>query len=141
MARSRGFTLIEVMIASVILFASLVAITETYRTNVESSRRAEAVIRMATPLVLIVSEIRESLREDPLDRRSGSGNLMGVSFRFEADISQFASALPAPDPEGATLDLPPKRFRLYDVRLTLTVPGIAEREFLYQELVWLPVTV
>lgn len=133
-----GFTLVEVMIASVILFGSLVAITEGYRTSVEASRRAEATIRMVTPLPLIVSQIRESILSDPQEANRGAGQMLGVSFRYEAVLSKSAAALPPPDPEGAVSPNLPERYRLYDIRVSLEVRGVAVREFVYQELVWSP---
>ena len=137
MRRQGGFTLIEVLIAATILFVAITVASETYRTAMQASRRAEAVVAMLTPLPLIVALVRSTLRDDPAERREGSGDLLGVGFRFDATTVRFGPPPRRFDPDAAVFRDYPPRFRLYDVRLVLSYGG-QERTYLYQELAWLP---
>ena len=132
-----GFTLIEVLIASVILFATITVVAEGYRTSLEAGRRATVTAEMLTPLPMITSTIRARLRERPEERVSGEGELLGVRSAFGAVTVRFE-----PPPPTVDVDLPDLRFfapryRLYDVRLSLERRS-ARRQFVYQELAWLP---
>jgi len=135
--RQAGFTLIEVLIAATILFTAIAVISETYRTAMLSSRRADTVATMLTPVPLIVSAIRSTLRDDPAERRAGESEMMGVRYRYEATTALFAPPPRRFDPDTTVFTDYPPRFRLYDVRLTLDFRG-QERVYLYQELAWLP---
>lgn len=132
---SCGFTLIEVLIAATILFAALTVIAEAYRANMQATRRAETIVRMLTPLPMIVGKIQATLRESPLERAEGEGELLGVRYQFSAATVRFEPPAPRFDPDQSDFTSYPPRYRLYDVRLEL---GFASqrREFLYQELAW-----
>lgn len=133
----RGFTLIEVLIASVILFATITVIAESYRTSLASSLRASATAEMLTPLPLITSTIRTRLREAPDARVAGDGEILGVKYTFEAVSVRFEAPPPVPDENLQGLRVFSPRYRLYDVRLLLERRAM-RRQFIYQELAWLP---
>jgi prepilin-type N-terminal cleavage/methylation domain-containing protein len=135
--QQRGFTLIEVLIAATILFATLAVVSDSYRANLNSSRRAEIVTRMLTPLPMVVSSVQNQLRENPIDRLSGSGSALGVVYRYEAVSTLFEPPPPNLDADTGEVENYPPRFRLYDVNLTLELEG-QSREYVYQELAWLP---
>jgi type II secretory pathway component PulJ len=135
--RSSGFTLIEVLIAATILFASLVIISESYRESMASSRKADAIAKMLTPLPLIVSGIRNDLRENPTERREGEGDMLGVHYRFQASTVRFEPPPTRFDPDTTMVTSYAPRYRLYDVKLRLEL-GEESREFIFQELAWLP---
>ena len=132
-----GFTLVEVLIASTILFGSLVVISEAYRTRMSSSYRAEAVTRLLTPLPLIVKSVRQKLRENPVEMVEGGGEIFKVRYQFSAKTSRFESPPSRFDPDLGGFTTYRPRFRLYDVMVTLQAEGY-RREFLYQELAWQP---
>lgn len=132
-----GFTLVEVLIASVILFATITVVAESYRTSLASSIRATATAELLTPLPLIVSTVRESLRSQPDERVKGQGEMLGVRYSFDAVTVRFEAPPPAfaDNAEGLVRFAP--RYRLYDVRLLLEHRAV-RRQFVYQELAWLP---
>jgi len=137
MNRQAGFTLIEVLIAATLMFAVIAVAAETYRGALLASRRAENVVGMLAPLPLIVAAVRSSLRDEPVERKDGASELMGVSYRYEATTSRFGAPPRQFSPDvGRFVEYAP-RFRLYDVRLTLRYQG-QERVYVYQELAWLP---
>lgn len=136
-SRSRGFTLIEVLIASTILFASITVISESYRASLMASDKASKTAEMLTPLPLIVGHVKTRLLETPEERVQGRGEVLGVRFEFEARSTQFAAPPRRFEPDSGEVRTFAPRFRLYDVNLKLRA-GAQQRSFVYQELAWLP---
>ena len=137
MKRQRGFTLLEVLIAATILFAAVAMASETYRSAMLSSGRAEAVVRMLTPLPLITSSIRNQLRANPEESLEGGAELIGVLYRWSATTARYGAPARRFDPDFGDFKNYPARFRLYDIRLELRFRG-QERVFVYQEVAWEP---
>lgn len=135
LSKNRGFTLIEVLIAATILFAALTVISESYRTSMQSARRAETVVRILTPLPMIISKIQASLREVPAERAEGDGAILGVTYKYAAESTKYAPPAPRFDPDQSDFVSYSPRYRLYDVKLVLAL-GSQQREFVYQELAW-----
>jgi prepilin-type N-terminal cleavage/methylation domain-containing protein len=135
--RQRGFTLLEVLIAATILFTALAVATETYRSNLLASSRAEALVTMLTPLPMITSSIRSQLRSNPVEKLDGGSELLGVRYEWEANTARYGAPPRRFDPDATDFITYRPRFRLYDVRLTLH-RGQQKRVFLYQELAWEP---
>jgi hypothetical protein len=134
---SRGLTLIEVLIASTILFAAITVVSETYRTSLAASDKAERLVRLVTPLPLITAKIRDDLRTNPQNRVTGSGEFLGVVYSFEATSIAFEPPARRFDPDmSGVVDYAP-RYRLYDVTVALKL-GSARRSYIYQEIAWLP---
>jgi hypothetical protein len=133
----RGFTLIEVLIASVILFATITVVAESYRASLFAGQRATALAEMLTPMPLITSTIRTRLREQPAEQLKGEGELLGVRYSFEAVTVRFEPPPPVVDIDLQDMRVFAPRYRLYDVRLSLERRS-TRRQFIYQELAWLP---
>lgn len=132
-----GLTLIEVLIAATILFSTMVVLSESYRATLSADIRATRLVRLLTPVPMIVSSVRSDLLANPNESRTGKGRLLGVDYRYQARQVRFAAPASAFDPDtGEFQDYAP-RFRLYDVRLDVTA-GSVERTFMYQEIAWLP---
>lgn len=136
-SKRRGFTLVEVLIASTILFATITVISESYRASLMASEKATRTAQMLTPLPLIVGHIKNKLLETPEERVRGSGEVLGVQFDFDARSIKFAPPPPRFEPETGELRSYAERFRLYEVRLKLRARA-QNREFTYRELAWLP---
>ena len=135
--RSTGFTLVEVLIASVILFAAITIAADTYRTHLITTDKATATAKMLTPLPLIVGTIRNDLQQSPTESLEGRGELLGVRYDYRADTLQFAPPPRRFDPDrGEFRDYPP-RYRLYGVKLNLYWQR-RSRQFEYRELAWQP---
>jgi prepilin-type N-terminal cleavage/methylation domain-containing protein len=135
--RQGGFTLLEVLIAATILFTALAVATETYRSSLLASARAEALVSMLTPMPLITSSIRSQLRSNPVERLDGGSELLGVEYEWEADTVRYGAPPRRFDADATDFITYPQRFRLYDVHLKLRRAG-QERVFIYQEIAWEP---
>ena len=136
-----GFTLIEVLIAAVIMFTVLATATLSFRGALVASERATRTTELLAPLPWITSTIRDNLRdrvlEAPTPEYSGDGALFGVDYRFRAELVSFAPPPPRFDPDVADFIEYAPRFGLYDVELTLEREGESS-SFIYQELAWRP---
>jgi prepilin-type N-terminal cleavage/methylation domain-containing protein len=135
--RQDGFTLLEVLIAATILFTVLAVATETYRNSLLASGRAEGLVSLLTPLPLITSSIRSQLRSNPVETLAGGSQLLGVDYSWEAATVRYGSPPRRFDPDATDFVDYPKRYRLYDVKLTVR-RGSQQRSFTYQEIAWEP---
>lgn len=136
MNRQAGLTLVEVLVAAVILFAtlSLAAVTITSLRN--NSASAERLITTLQPARIIALSIRQYIRDNPEQQLSGSGQLHGVSYSWQAEIIQRGSAPEQFDFNSGSNIAPPERFILYLVKLQLQYEGRSE-ELEFKELAWL----
>ena len=141
--RESGFTLLEVLIASVIMFTVLATATVSLRGAMHASERASRTTELLSPLPWITPTIRARLRENlsnspagkPAPEHSGEGKLFGVDYRFHAVLVRFASPPSRLDVDAADFIAYAPRFALYDVELELEREGEKSR-FIYQELAW-----
>jgi len=139
--RERGFTLIEVLIAAVIMFTVLATATLSLRTALHSSERATRTTKLLAPLPWITPTIRDSLREISSSKlpsdHDGEGLLFGVQYRYHATLVRFGAPPARFDVDVADFVEYAPRFGLYDVELELELEGETSR-FVYQELAWQP---
>ena len=135
--RSRGFTLLEVLIAASIFFASIVVIAESYRATVAAHKRSEAVVRMVTPVPLLVSRVENLLRENPTDTLEEEGILLGVAYRVKATVVRDVAPLEGIDVDTGEFRSYEPRFKLYEVTIALSAGG-QRKNFSYRELAWTP---
>ena len=136
-----GFTLVEVLIAAVIMFTVLATATLSLRGAMTASERASRTAELLAPLPWITSTIRDSLRAKvnsvATSEHSGEGVMLGVGYRFRAELVLSGAPPPRFDPEMQDFVEYAPRFGLYDVELTLEREGETSR-FIYQELAWRP---
>lgn len=136
-----GFTLIEVLIAAVIMFTVLATATLSFRSALTASERASRTTELLAPLPWITSTIRDRLRdrvlESPTPEYSGDGAIFGVDYQFDAELVRFAPPPPRFDVDAREFVKYAPRFGLYDVQLTLERDGETS-SFIYQELAWRP---
>lgn len=135
----KGLTLIEVLVAAVILFAALSLSAVSISTLRQSSAQAEKVIKTLQPARMIMLSIREHIRADPQDSLSGRGGVEQVSYQWHAQLLKAGSAPEQLDIDSGSIVTPPQRFRLYSVDLTLQFAGRTE-QLQFKELAWQPLT-
>jgi prepilin-type N-terminal cleavage/methylation domain-containing protein len=134
--RDSGLTLIEVLVASVILFGALVVATQAYSGALLSDRKSQELLFLLGPTPLVVNAIQGDIRVSPTESVSGSGQILDVSYEYVAKSVFFKPPPPRLDPDSGAFADYPSRYRLYDVTLTLTYKS-QRRMFKYQELAWL----
>jgi Tfp pilus assembly protein PilV len=135
--RQSGLTLVEVLIAAVILFASLTMAALTITSLRSNSASAEQVIATLQPARMIAISLRQQIRDNPLPQLEGRGQLAGVDYYWQANIIQRGSAPEQFDFDSGSSSAPPERFILYLVKLQLHYRGKTE-ELEFKELAWLP---
>ena len=139
--RQHGFTLIEVLIAAVIMFTVLGTATLSLRSATTASERAARTTELLAPLPWITSTVRNELRDkvgkEVASEYSGEGVMLGVDYRYRAALIRMGAPPPRFDPEMQDFVEYAPRFGLYDVDLTLEREGETSR-FIYQELAWRP---
>lgn len=135
MNKARGFTLIEVLIATMIMIAVLTLTSMSFQSARNSNEAAANTLQLLAPLPLITDTIRAQIRERATESLNGDGSLNGVSYSWSATTEVFAAPPPAYSAENNEYTPFPKRFRLYLVKLTLSA-GSKSETFEYKELAW-----
>jgi hypothetical protein len=134
---SRGFTLLEVLIAASIFFASIVVIAESYRATLAAHKRSEAIVRMLTPVPLLMSRVENLLRENPSDTLEEEGTLLGVGYRLKATVVRNVAPLQRIDLDTDEFRSYEPRSKLYEVTMSLSAGG-QRKTLSYRELAWSP---
>jgi Tfp pilus assembly protein PilV len=135
---AKGFTLVEVLIAAVILFTALSLSAVTIKTLRQSSAQAEKVIKTLQPARMIALTIQQQIRNNPQDTMSGNGTLYDVSYQWRAVVIKTGSPPPRFDVETSTTGAGlSERFWLYEVEMELNYADRTE-QLQFKELAWLP---
>ena len=138
MKHCKGLTLVEVLIAAVILFTALSLSAVTIQTLRQSSAQAEKVIKTLQPARMIALTIQQQIRSNPQDTLSGNGTIHNISFQWHAVVVKKGAAPPRFDIETSSSGADsPERFWLYQVELELDYAGRTE-QLQFKELAWLP---
>lgn len=123
---SKGFTLIEVLIAAVILFSALAVTSELYSSSSLSAEKASESSRVSQASLIAVQTIKTQLRKSAeqrsLSEHTGVSLVMGIEFHWTANRESFLSRAR----ELSDIDPPKQQFSLFDVEVT---PVSARRQF------------
>lgn len=136
--RHKGFTLIEVLIAAVILFMVIAVTTLVYRSALLSSRKAEQVIAITGYLPIIIDQVSENLLQQDNGSQpqiSGNGEVMQVEYQWQAKLIQAKAAPSVLDSFTGELVTQDPRFRLWQIDIELK-SGTANRQYQYEELTY-----
>lgn len=132
---NQGFTLVEILIAMTILFATIVSGLMAYQNALSGSERAGQAMVLLAQVTPVQQHIRQQLMAEPL-QMSGRGNFGEISFEWHAELDSFKSPPDRFDADTGDFVEEPPRFRLQTVTLTLYNQQ-RQRSFHYQELTWL----
>lgn len=136
--KQRGFTLIEVLVASVILFLVISFTTLIYRGAALSSHKAERSIYINGMLPLLIDEIQLQIREEGQDDISSlnANQEMGeLTYQWTAKVFEYRSAPPLLIAEAGMTEEQNNRYKLWQVEIKAEYKGY-KREYRYVELSW-----
>ncbi len=129
-----GFTLIEVLIASFIMFIALATFTMVFRGALLSSERAESVVSTSAYTDLIVDKISASLKQQHKKTQAGGqGMLLGRQFFWQAHVKQVSR--PPARYFGGSLEQASHTIKLWQVKLTVKT-NTSAKDFTYEEVTW-----
>jgi competence protein ComGC len=143
-SKTSGFTLIEVLIATVILFASIVTVSMIYRTATMSSNKAAIYMQVSGQIPAILSEIRFDLREKAkqnTEQLSGQGSGWDITYQWQAIQQEFKAAPEYYDMNTEEVVQPPLKYKLWLVTLHISENGQDNviKTYSFNELSWLDV--
>ncbi|MGI2120357.1 PulJ/GspJ family protein [Shewanella oncorhynchi] len=134
--KSKGFTLIEVMVAGVILFIALSSMTMVYRTAVISSLKASGNVTFSSNVGLIINTIQGNIRNTHLSEpSSGEGTVGGVNYKWSTSLIENKGAAKRFDVDEGMWVEQPKKFYLWNVELVVE-QGNKTRNYHFKELSW-----
>ncbi|MCS0028276.1 PilW family protein [Vibrio diabolicus] len=129
MYKHKGFTLIEALVASMILFAVITSMSMLYQSTIKAELKAKQSIEYSSAIPFILDQIRYQIRNERID--NGEGYAQGAYYHWNAsEIDRKAGYVPEglEDEYGAQQ----RRFVLWSV--TLTVENRAP--IVYKEFSW-----
>lgn len=143
MHRSKGFTLIEVLVASLILFLVITTMMSVYRGALLSSNKANHTLVFSTKILQLKTVITENLRKtSSLSSQSGNGRLdtldyewiaepqvTGLGFHPENFPIDMVIATGTNSPQGST------PLHLWKINITL-YNNNQQRQYEFWELTW-----
>lgn len=118
MNKQQGFTLIEVLIAAVILFSALAIVADLYKASSFTANKVtnKANFYQATNNVIstIKTEIHQQVLERKLPEFNGDFSSGGIEYQWQAVRISFKARVKAVD----EVTEPPRQFGLYEVNVT-----------------------
>lgn len=136
-----GFTLVEVLIASVILFSSIAIVSVIYKGVLISSQKAQHHIQMDGATPFIISKIHQDLLESSSTLQfgqsfSGEGAFWGVAYTWKAIANNIKAPPVNFDPDSGNMIEHKDKYILWDVDVHLAFKNM-EQDIKYNELSWL----
>jgi len=133
-SKQRGFTLMEVLVAGIILFLVITTVTLIYRGAVLSSTKAESAVIINGSLPAIINLVQAQIQSDMQAEKtqiSGEDSFGKVNYQWRARLLSAKGALPRYVPGGSPVEQP-KRYKLWGVELQIHYQG-STREFSYRD--------
>lgn len=128
MKKNNGFTLLEVLIASVIIFAAIALTAAVYSNSVNSSMKAQRALKITQVLPMMQDSIASEVMLTTDSQLEGQGKFEDVSYEWIAKVSKEDEL--EQDVMSASNS---NRFaRLWDIQLSIRYQNIM-RVYDYQE--------
>jgi len=134
-----GFTLVEILVASVILFASIAMVSMVYRGAYISSDKADGHINITGVLPAVLATIRDDIRargNSNLTELINEANMWDVNYQWQASLLQHKSPPKRYDLDSGSFVIPAKKYKLWQVDLTLKRDNLV-KQYQFNELSWL----
>nr|WP_206484699.1 prepilin-type N-terminal cleavage/methylation domain-containing protein [Thalassotalea sp. G2M2-11] len=134
----KGFTLIEVLVAAMILFSSLAIISVIYRSALIASDKAEKHVNIANIVPNILTNVQLDIRSQAnQDNKfiSGKGADWGAEYSWSANLIDYKSPLPVYDIDTGNFTEKAKKYKYWQVSLIVFI-GKTQQQFSYNEVSW-----
>jgi type II secretory pathway pseudopilin PulG len=135
--KNSGFTLIEVLLAGVILFMVISSTTLIFKGALISSEKAERTAVFSSAIPYLLDGVRQDIRggnQAELSRR-GEGRWLQIDYQWHADLLRSDAPPALIDPESGSEANFPARFKLWNVELTVEIKGY-QKHYTYREVSW-----
>ncbi|NWL15264.1 prepilin-type N-terminal cleavage/methylation domain-containing protein [Pseudoalteromonas sp. Scap03] len=127
--KQSGFTLIEVLVASVILFSSIAIVGVVYKGVLVSTVKAEKHMHLTSVVSTAVDKIERKLKtigNSAQQEDSGTFVLLGVTANWHAVLVQSKSPPDLFDPDSGKSVQIEKKYNLWRVELKLNYKGTSQ---------------
>ena len=131
--KASGFTLIEVLIAGVILFSITTTMTLVYRGALLSSGKAERSVLLTRHVNFIRQKVSDDFQNTPASRnRRNNGNFGPIEYEWEAILTHVGQPSSIIQEDSGREDL---EYYLWTIELVLR-NGSQVRDYEFTELTW-----
>ena len=135
---NNGFTLIEVMVAAVILFSVIATVSMVYRGAFLSSEKANKHTNLASVLPAVLATIQEEVQvrsRTSVTEINQDSSAWQVNYQWSAKLLKFKAAPEKLDVDSGDFIKPPLKYKLWEVSLVLELNGLS-KQYTYNELGW-----
>lgn len=136
--KTRGFTLIEVLIASLILFVVISSATIVFNGAVKSKQNATSAITNYAYVPILMEHVAVQIRRESsseVNEIQGKGHLFGADYRWQATIEREAPIKTGPTGESAAA-LQGQRAILWGVAVTVLYNN-REQDYIFNVTSWM----
>lgn len=133
--KQSGFTLVEVLIALVIVVSTIALSSAIYSNAIASSSKATSVLKINAVTPLLLDEIRQSLRDNRGESASGRGNYNGVAYTWQSRLLKRGKPIPRVNIDASPTTPTREKFFLWQVTLSMEFEQ-NRRQFSFKEVSW-----
>jgi prepilin-type N-terminal cleavage/methylation domain-containing protein len=133
---SKGFTLIEVLIAATILFTVVATVSQIYQGATQSSIKASRSVELSALIPLLADTISFNLRQaDVTQTITQQGILDDYQFSWTASVVRKGAPPPRFELESDSYVTLDEKFYLWQVQLTISKENYSQK-FEFTSLSW-----
>jgi len=134
--KQQGFTLIEVLVAGLILIIVISTMTYVYRTAVLSSTKASNSVKLSGSVGLILTSIQSRIRGNhATEPMSGQGVINGVKYQWQSTLINNKPAPPRFNAGDGSFQPQASRYFLWQVNLSVQHNTLV-KSYEFQEVSW-----
>lgn len=134
-----GFTLIEVMVAAVILFSVIATVSMVYRGAFLSSEKANNHINIAAVVPSVLAMIKLEIQSKKNEHKSlltGNDSTWQVKYQWQAQLLEQKSPPSKYDDFTKEMATAAIKYQLWQVQLTIEHKGFTKKHQ-FKELSWI----
>ncbi len=137
--RQQGFTLIEVLLASMILFISIATASLALKSVVTNKSKLEQRVLAVQNIPFLMDEIEYEVKLTNSKEISGNKVIEGMSYYWVGKVTQSKKPKSGVDLESNSNVIIDRTFYSWDIEITVST-GNWNKKYRYKELSWSEVT-